>query len=140
MRQQRSPQRHGLPRHRPEEFADALVEVLVFAEIYESFELAARFEQQFAPALVARRERVCGSADGEAALLFGGGGERVAQGFDLGEVEAVIGEGAAGEFAGLGVADGLLKIRIRVFLGWRRGRRGLWLCRRGRGVRASLRP
>ena len=27
------------------------------------------------------------------------------QGFDLGEVEAVVGKGAAGEFAGLGVAD-----------------------------------
>lgn len=82
--------------------------MLVFGKVEEGLELGAGVEERGAPGFVAGRQGGAGGcAQREEALLLGGCGEAVAQGFDLREGEARVGEGAAGEFAGGGGADGV---------------------------------
>ena len=101
--------------------------MLVFGEVEEGFELGAGVEERGAPGFVAGRQGGAGGcAQGQEALLLGGCGEAVAQGFDLREGEARVGEGAAGEFAGGGGADGVG--------GWGRGRGAGMGRAKGRGI------
>ena len=82
--------------------------MLVFGKVEEGLELGAGVEERGAPGFVAGRQGGAGGcAQREEALLLGGCGEAVAQGFDLREGEARVGEGAAGEFAGGGGTDGV---------------------------------
>lgn len=79
--------------------------MLIFGKVNEGFDFTSCLEELFPPCFVGFAEGAGVAADGGAALLLGFGGEGVAEGFDLGEVEAGVDEGAFGEFAGFCVAD-----------------------------------
>ncbi|KAJ6438292.1 bZIP transcription factor domain-containing protein [Purpureocillium lavendulum] len=95
----------NLPRDAFEKFTLRLVKVLVLGEVDEGLELAAREQKLLPPALVRATQGARGAADGGAPLLLRVGGERVAEGLDLREVEPVVEEGPLGELARLGVPD-----------------------------------
>ncbi len=100
-------------RHVPQQLGRRLVKVLVLLEVDEGLDLPAGEEEPGAPRLV-RAPEVSGlAADRRAPLLLRLGGERVAEGLDLREVQAVVEERALRELAGRRVADVLLPRRGR---------------------------
>jgi hypothetical protein len=87
-------------------FVEALGDIgFVFSEIEASFGFGEQHQAAFAPLVSQAAEGAVGQGEGLVALAGGFSADEIGQAFDLREIHAAIGEGAAGIFAGFGQPD-----------------------------------
>ena len=87
-------------------FVEAFGDIgFVLGEIESGFGLGQQHEAAFAPLVSQAAEGAAGEGEGLIALAGGFSADEIGQAFDLREIHAAVGEGAAGIFAGFGQPD-----------------------------------